>query len=134
MRTRIKAFALCACALLLANVVASCGGSYEETIAGVKIPVPNGMKRTGDKPVEISLFGFGAGQATFRGDVAPDKIVEFYKKEMPARGWQQSMKVQSGGAMLAYTKEGKTVLVGVGTENKETILNLTVGGTSGQSR
>jgi len=117
--------------ILFSLLAISCGGSYEETIAGVKLPVPKGMNRTGDKPVEISLFGFGAGQATFRGDIEPEKIVEFYKKEMAARGWQPSMKLQSGGAMLAYTKENKTVLVAIGKEKTDTVLNLTVGGTSG---
>ena len=113
---------------LLSFVLASCGGSYEETVAGVKVPVPNAMKRSGDKPVEISLFGFGAGQASFQGDMEPDKVVEFYKKELPARGWQPGMNLQSGAAMLAYTKEGRTLLIAVSKQKDQTILNLTVGG------
>ena len=30
--------------------------------------------------------------------------------------------------MLAYTKEGKTLLIGVGKANDDTILSLTLGG------
>ena len=84
----------------------ACGGLRDETISGVTIPVPSAMKKGAEKPVEISILGFGAGQATFHGNMEIDKLVEFYKKEMPARGWQPSMNLLSGGAMLAYSKDG----------------------------
>ena len=105
-----------------------CAGSYDETIAGVSIPVPKEMTRSMEKPTEMSLLGFGAGQANFHGNMDTDKIVEFYKKEMPARGWQSNMNLRSGGAMLAYGKEGKTLLIGVDEQAGKTNLTLTVGG------
>jgi hypothetical protein len=40
------------------------------------------------------------------------------------------MNLRSGGAMLAYTKEGKTLLIGVGKQSDATHLSLTVGGAS----
>ena len=85
-------------AAVLALIVStsSCGGSYEETISGVAIPVPKAMSRGSDKPVEMNFFGVGAGQASFHGDMDAEKIVEFYKKEMPARGWQPNMSLRSG--------------------------------------
>jgi hypothetical protein len=115
--------------IFLAVAASGCGGSYEETIAGVAVPVPKAMTKSSDKPVEMKIFGFGAGQASFHGDMESDKIVEFYKKEMPARGWQPNLSVRSGGAMLAYSKEGKTVLVAVGKQDNDTSLTLTVSGT-----
>lgn len=115
--------------LLFACALSACGGgSYEETVGGAKVPVPSAMKRSGDKPVEISLFGFGAGQASFAGNMEPETIVEFYKKELPTRGWQESMNLRSGAAMLAYTKEGKSLLIAVSKQKEATILSLTVGG------
>ena len=108
--------------------VSGCGGSYEESISDVTVPVPKAMTKSADRPVEMKLFGFGAGQASFHGNMDSEKIVEFYKQEMPARGWQSNMSMRSGGAVLAYSKDGKTVLVAVGKENNETRLTLTVGG------
>ena len=113
---------------LIAIVLGACAGSRDETISGVIIPVPNAMKKGSEKPVELSFLGFGAGQATFHGDMETDKLVEFYKKEMPARGWQPSMNLLSGGAMLAYSKEGKSLLIGISKQSGETVLSLTVGG------
>jgi hypothetical protein len=117
-----------AVAVLLIVSTSSCGGSYEETISGVAIPVPKAMSRGSDKPVEMNFFGVGAGQASFHGDMDAEKIVEFYKKEMPARGWQPNMSLRSGNALLAYSKDGKTMLVAVAKQNNATQLTVTVGG------
>jgi hypothetical protein len=114
--------------LILFTLGSGCGGSQDETIAGVTIPVPKAMTRSAEKPVEMSLLGFGAGQATFSGNMDAEKIIEFYKKEMPARGWQPNMNLRSGGAMLGYSREGKTLLVAIGKQEGKTNLTLTVGG------
>ena len=116
-------------ALLAAlGLLSGCARSYDETIAGVVVPVPNGMTRGSDKPVEMSLLGFGAGQATFYGSMDTEEIVRFYNKELPGRGWQPNMNLRSGGAVLAYSKEGKTLLIGVGQQAGKTTLTLSVGG------
>jgi hypothetical protein len=115
-------------AALFAATLSGCAGSYDETISGVTVPVPKRMAKSSDKPAEMSFLGFGAGQATFHGDMAVDTIVEFYKKELPGRGWQPSMNVQSGSAMLSYGKEGKTLLIAVGKADGKTSLTLTVAG------
>ena len=107
---------------------AACGGSHDETIGGVAIPVPNALKKGSDKPAEISFFGFGAGQASFRGNMETDKLVEFYKKELPARGWQENINLRSGATMLAFSKDGKSVMIGIGKQSDETVLSLTVSG------
>jgi hypothetical protein len=117
-------------ALLLILFIQGCGGSYEESVTGVKVPIPNGMKKSRGKTVEISLPGFGGGQASFEGKLDPDKVFEFYKKEMPERGWSPSMSVLSRGGMLGYAKEGKTVLIAVGRSDDTTTLNVMVGGTA----
>jgi hypothetical protein len=127
-RVRHSFIAFLVSASFLAILVSGCARSYEETISGVKVPVPKPMTRSSEKPVEMTLLGFGAGQASFHGNMDTEKIVEFYKKEMPARGWQPNINVQGGDAMLAYSKEGKTMLVTVTKEKSETHLTLTVGG------
>ena len=123
-RTIRSIFAVMVFSLLLS----ACGGSSDETISGVTIPVPSAMKKGSEKPVEFSFLGFGAGQVTFHGNMETDKLIEFYKKEMVSRGWQPSMNLRSGGAMLAYSKDGKSVMIGIGKQNDETVLSLTVGG------
>ena len=115
-------------ALLLFMLASACAGSRDETVGGVTVPVPSAMKRGAEKPVEVSIFGFGAGQASFHGSMKSADVVEFYKKELPARGWQESMNLRSGGAVLAYSKQGKTLLIGISNQKDETVLSLSVGG------
>ncbi len=69
-------------ALFFILTLNGCGGSYEETVAGIKVPIPNAMKKSQSHGLEISLPGLGGGQATFPGHMDPDKVIEFYKKEM----------------------------------------------------
>jgi hypothetical protein len=114
--------------LILLGSLWGCAGSYDETVSGVTVPVPKAMAKSSDKPAEMSILGFGAGQASFHGTMPVEKIVEFYKKELPARGWQPSMDIQGGGALLAYSKDGKSLLINAGKENDKTILSLTVVG------
>jgi hypothetical protein len=105
-----------------------CGGAHEETVGGINVPVPGGMTKSEEKSIELSLPGFGGAQAAYQGKLDPDKVVEFYKKEMPARGWQPSMGVLSKGGMLSYAKESKSVVVMVGKNDTGTRMTITVGG------
>jgi len=109
-------------------LASACAGSRDEIVAGATLPVPSAMKKSAEKPTEFAIFGFGAGQASFHGNMESAKLVEFYKRELPARGWQESMNLISGGAVLAYSKDGKTVLIGISKQNDGTVLSLTVGG------
>ncbi len=113
---------------LIAALVLSCGiGQREETVAGVEIPISAGMTRVPEQRVELSLPGFGGGQILYQGSVDPDRIVEFYKKEMPARGWKFNASLVTRGGILAYTKEGQSVLISVSGNNSGTSLTITIG-------
>lgn len=114
------------CLLWMTVSVLSCGGSYEETIGDVKIPIPRGMTKSQNKSIELSLPGFGGALAAYEGKIAPDNIVEFYRQEMPARGWEPSIGLLSQGGMLTYVKDNKTVMVTVGKTDNATSMTITV--------
>ncbi len=109
-------------------ILSGCGGSYEETIAGVKVPIPRGMTKSPQQGIQLALPGFGGAQANYEGDVELEKVVAFYKKEMPERGWQPAAGILGKGGMLSYTKEGKALMVMIGTKDGKTALTLMVGG------
>jgi hypothetical protein len=115
-------------AIVIAVSTSGCGGSYEETVADVRIPMPGGMTRAQEKGVELSLPGFGGAQASYEGKVDAEKILEFYRKEMPARGWEPSVGLLSQGGVLTYAKDSKTVIVTVGKNDKLTRMTIMVAG------
>ena len=116
--------------LLLAMffIFAGCNKSYDEKIAGVEIPIPRGMKKADGAGLEVALLGFGGGQSSFRGQLQPEKVIEFYEKEMPSRGWQPNAGLLSKGGMLTYAKDNRTVIIMVGGNNDASTMTVTVGG------
>ena len=130
MRTRLgMCLHLAACLLCITVGTSGCGGSYEETLGGVKVPIPSGMTKSEGKGVELSLPGFGGAQAAYQGKLDPDKVIEFYRKEMPARGWQPSIGLLSKGGMLTYAKDSTTVIITVGKIDSGTGMTIIAGGT-----
>jgi hypothetical protein len=115
--------------LWLTLSTSSCGGSYEETLGGVKIPIPGGMTKSQENGIELSLPGFGGAQAAYQGKVDTDKVIEFYKREMPARGWKPTIGLVSKGGMLSYVKESTTVIVMVRKTDSGTSMTIIAGGT-----
>lgn len=115
--------------VLIAAIISNgCSGSHEETIAGVSVPIPAGMTKSPQQGIAVTLPGFGGAQANYEGSTEPEKVVEFYKKELPGRGWQSAAGIVGKGGMLSYTKEDKTLLVMIGSQNGKTSLALMVGG------
>ena len=128
-RTGAGSLQLTAWLLWLTLSTSSCGGSYEETIGGVKIPIPGGMTKSQENAIELSLPGFGGAQAAYQGKVDPDQVIAFYKREMPARGWKPTIGLVSKGGMLSYVKESMTVVVIVGKSGNGTKMTIMAGGT-----
>ena len=115
------------CWFCMAVMLAGCDGSHDETVGGLQVPIPGGMTKSEEKGVELSIPGFGGAQASYRGKLEPNQVVDFYKKEMPARGWKPSIGVLSQGGMLTYAKESKSLIVMVGKSNGDTNMTITVG-------
>ena len=115
--------------LFLSFVLAGCAtiGPRDEIVAGVAVPVPGGMKKAPEEKMEINFPGFAGGRAAFRGSVTTDEIVQFYKKEMSARGWKSNASLVTHGGMLAFSKDGKNVLITVSGSGGDTTLNVVVG-------
>jgi len=115
------------CWFCMAVMLAGCDGSHDETVGGLQVPIPGGMTKSEEKGVELSIPGFGGAQASYRGKLEPNQVVDFYKKEMQARGWKPSIGVLSQGGMLTYAKEDKSLIVMVGKSNGDTNMTITVG-------
>ena len=128
-RTGSRSLRLAVWLLWLTLSTSSCGGSHEETLGGVKVPIPGGMAKSQETGIELALPGFGGAQAAYRGKVEPDQVIAFYKKEMPARGWKPTLGLLSQGGMLSYVKESTTVVVIVGKTDSGTNMTIMAGGT-----
>lgn len=114
--------------LASALTLTGCGEPSEETIGGVQIPIPRGMTKSPQQGIELALPGFSGAQISYEGNVEPETLLAFYRKEMPARGWQSAAEILIKGGMLSYTKEGKAVTIVAGPKDSKTGLTIMVGG------
>ena len=57
-------------------------------VAGVIVPVPDGMKKVSETSVADNAPGRAQGKVAFKGKVSPSIIVRFYHNLMPAKDWQ----------------------------------------------
>jgi hypothetical protein len=87
------------------------------------------MTRSQESGIEVSLPGFGGAQVSYQGKLAPEKVIDFYRTEMTARGWQPSFGLLSKGGMLTYVKDSTTVIIAIGKTETGTALTITAGGT-----
>lgn len=128
----VHALPLC---LFLLAVLAGCAlDQRDEVIGGVALPIPRGMSKAGDQTIELTIPGFEGGQAAYQGRVAPEEIVGFYRREMPARGWTPNASLVSQGGFLAYSKDNRSVLITVANNSGGTRLAILVGATTFQNR
>jgi hypothetical protein len=125
----VLSWCLLSCLVASAVTLNGCSRSHDETISGVQIPIPAGVAKSPQQGIELALPGFGGAQISYKGNVEPEKVMDFYKKEMPDRGWQPAAGLLTKGGMLSYTKEGKAVVIMVGSkDSKTTALTIMVGG------
>ncbi len=118
------AVVFCAAAISLSG----CSRSHEETIAGIAVPIPAGMTKSPQQGIGFALPGFGGAQAIYEGSMEPEKVIDFYKKELPGRGWQEAASMVGRGGMLSYTREGKALVLMIGSQDGKTSLSIMVGG------
>ena len=88
------------------------------------------MTRSQESGIEVSLPGFGGAQTAYQGKLDPDKVIEFYRKEMPARGWEPSIRLLSKGGMLTYVKDRTTVIITVAKIDSGARMAIIAGGTN----
>ena len=103
------------------------GQPHEEVIGETTIPIPGGMGRVEGGGVEVALPGFGGGRAVFQGRVRPEEVVKFYRTEMPDRGWKENASIVGQGGALAFSKEGRSVVITVVSAESGTTLDILVG-------
>ena len=114
--------------LWLTLSTSGCGGSHEETLGGVKIPIPGGMTKSQGNGNRAVVTGFRWYASRVSGQSRSRQVIAFYQKEMPARGWKPTIGLLSTGGMLSYVKENTTVIIIVGKTDSGTNMTIMAGG------
>ena len=82
-------------------------------VAGVIVPVPDGMKKVSETNVADDAPGRAHGKVAFKGKVSPSMIVRFYHNLMPAKDWQPDSisGAETGG--YVFTRGNQKLMINV---------------------
>ena len=82
-------------------------------VAGVIVPVPDGMKKVSETNVADDAPGRAHGKVAFKGKVSPSMIVRFYHNLMPAKDWQPDSisGAETGG--YVFTRGNQKLIINV---------------------
>ena len=96
-------------------------------VAGVIIPVPDGMKKVSETSVAANAPGRAQGKVAFKGKVSPSMIVRFYHNLMPAKDWQPDSMVGTETGDYVFTRGNQKLVINVAEPEPDTsILTIVV--------
>jgi hypothetical protein len=96
-------------------------------VAGIIIPVPDGMKKVSETSVAANAPDQTHGKVAFKGKVSPSMIVRFYHNLMPAKDWQPDsiLGAETGG--YVFTRGNQKLIINVAEPEPDTsILTIVV--------
>jgi len=96
-------------------------------VAGIVIPVPDGMKKVSETNVAANDPGRSHGKVAFKGKVSPSMIVRFYHTLMPAKDWQPDSMVGAETGDYVFTRGNQKLVINVVEPEPDTsILTIVV--------
>lgn len=92
-------------------------------LAGIAVPVPDGMKKVSEAP----NGGRDLGKIALTGNVSPSMIARFYDRIMPANNWQPDARLSAAEGGYAFTRGRQKLIIKIDeTEPDKSILTIVV--------
>ena len=96
-------------------------------VAGVIVPVPDGMKKVSETSVADNAPGRAQGKVAFKGKVSPSMIVRFYHSLMLAKDWQPDSMSGAATGGYVFTRGNQKLIINVAEPEPDTsILTIVV--------
>ena len=95
------------------------------TVAGVVVPVPDGMKKVSDARPDVGDDELE--QVAFKGNISPSMIARFYHNLMPAKDWQPDAALGAKTGGYAFTRGSQQLMINIAEPEPETsVLTIVV--------
>jgi hypothetical protein len=92
-------------------------------LAGVAVPVPDGMKKVSAMPNSAR----DQGKIALRGNVSPSMIARFYDRVMPANDWQPDARLGAAEGGYAFSRGHQKLIIKIDEpEPDKSILTIVV--------
>ncbi len=121
---------LSGCAALSKGGKASEGPTLLEPQAILKfgdVPVPVGFKLLAQDSYAFESLGVRTCILKYRGKANPDRVVTFYKEQMPMSNWQFLNAIEYGERLLNFDRENETCIIRLLPKGNATLITISLG-------
>ncbi|MEK6727768.1 MAG: hypothetical protein AABY28_03725 [Candidatus Omnitrophota bacterium] len=91
------------------------------------VPIPIGFKPLPQSSYSFESSGVRVGLLKYQGKVNPDRIVNFYKEQMPMYNWMLLNVVEYGQRLMNFERETETCIISMDPKGSSTILTISLG-------
>ncbi len=93
----------------------------------IDVPVPAGFKLLPESSYSFESYGLRVGVLKYRGKAAPDRVVSFYKEQMPMYNWNLLNVVEYGERLLNFDRENETCIINLLQKGNTVIITVSLG-------
>ena len=135
-------FALIVCSVFLGlSILAGCAAVQDNTYSSTinpdipepslklkfdDVPVPSGFKLLPSYSYSFQSGSIRAGVLVYKGMPDADRVVAFYREQMPINGWTTLSIVEYGKRLLAFDRTNETCVINVEPRSFSTRITITV--------
>jgi len=97
------------------------------------VPVPVGFKFIPAESYAFESLGVRVGVLKYRGKTDPDRVINFYKEQMPMYSWNTLNIIEFGERMLNFERDNETCIINLISRGSTVDAIITVGPKAQQS-
>lgn len=90
------------------------------------IPIPSGFSFSADESYAFQSVNFRAGLLTYKGRATGDRVVTFFKEQMPLYNWHLVNIVEHSMRMLNFEKGQETCVITVEEKGNKSVITLSI--------
>lgn len=98
------------------------------------IPIPVGFKLLPQDSYSFESSGVRVGVLKYQGKAQPDRIVNFYKEQMPMYNWTLLNVVEYGERLINFERENETCIISLSPRANNVTITISIGPKSQVSR
>ncbi len=91
------------------------------------VPVPANFKPILKESYSFETAGVRVGMLKYQGNSTADRVVNFYKEQMPAANWELINIVEYGDRLLNFERDDETCTITVRPKGKSAIITIALG-------
>jgi len=91
------------------------------------VPVPAGFKLLPQNSYSFESSGVRVGVLKYQGKASPDRVINFYKEQMPMFNWNLLNVIEYGDRLMNFERENETCIISLLPKGNTVTVIISVG-------